>query len=604
MHTHFDDHDWQAAQIRYKSSTALPSSLIVPSLSAIRDQINKPGSQPLSLPGPSFKEVIGEAAISNDILSEEHLEVIRAAKDATELIRKIKGGVWSITEVTEAHLRMAAIAQQVMGCYSSIFFDKARARAKKLDERMEAGENVGKLCGLPISIKAHIGYQGTGSDRGFIFDVLDQGSVSRLLDEEEKTGAKCVPQSTLRLLRKQGDHLQTLDAVHVTALLDEGAIIIAKTVMPQSVMQLDTRSNLHGQTLNPWNLHLSPGGSSGGEAASVSSGATMLGIGTDIGGSVRQPAAVTGLYGLRCTIGRIAINNTRSTMLGNEGIIGTAGPLCRSKRDLDLVTEILVDGTAASDPFLSPPLPWKKNTSNERKKLRVGVLHDDGVVRPITPIRRAMKHALEALAQVESLEVIPMRPDDYYARGWALARELYFMDQGELIRSLAKMTGEPLLPLTEYILSSPVKRHDASECWELQYAREAFKREYWKDVWVKNDLDVLLCPSAHLCAPRIGEIRYWNYTSFFNLMDLPGVAFPVKSCLVDSRLDEEFESREGTDARRSLSKLDEETSEEYERHREMFNGAPVGLQLIGKRFREEELLDALGLVDDIVNKGR
>lgn len=188
---------------------------------------------------------------------------------------------------------------------------------------------------------------------------------------------------------------------------------------------LSTCSNLHGQTLNPWNLHLSPGGSSGGEAASVAAGGSVLGIGTDIGGSVRQPAAVTGLYGIRCTVGRIGIGGTRSTMLGNEGIIGTAGPLCRSKRDLALVTEILIRRTIESDPFLTPPLPWKDMPAAvSGRRLRVGVLLDDGVVQPITPIRRALETAVDKLSSVESIEIVHCEPGNYYRRGWELAREL------------------------------------------------------------------------------------------------------------------------------------------------------------------------------------
>jgi amidase len=152
----------------------------------------------------------------------------------------------------------------------------------------------------------------------------------------------------------------------------------------------------------------------------------MIGIGTDIGGSVRQPAAVTGLYGIRCTVGRIGIGGTRSTMLGNEGILGTAGPLCRSMRDLDLITEVLISGTAGSDPFLTPPLPW--NSFGEEKAtnppIRVGVLRHDGNVNPITPIRRAMESVLEQVSQSKSFEIVILEPGDYYRRGWELAREL------------------------------------------------------------------------------------------------------------------------------------------------------------------------------------
>lgn len=241
MHTHFNDNDWQAAQTRYKETTALPSSLIVPSLSTIRDQINASSSRPQSSPGPTLKQVMEQAAIPADILSKEQSELLVHGDDvdAVEIVKRIKSGQCKVETLIEAHLRMAAIAQQTLGCYSSIFFDKARIRAKELDRRISAGEDCGRLCGLPISIKAHIAYKDTGSDRGFIFDVLDPSSAQRLLDEEESGGANGISKSTLRLLRKQGDHMQTSDAVHVTALLDEGAVIIAKTVMPQSVMQLE-----------------------------------------------------------------------------------------------------------------------------------------------------------------------------------------------------------------------------------------------------------------------------------------------------------------------------------------------------------------------------
>jgi amidase len=118
------------------------------------------------------------------------------------------------------------------------------------------------------------------------------------------------------------------------------------------------------------------------------------------------------------------------------------------------------------------------------------------------------------------------------------------MENGQLIRALAKMTNEPLVPLTEYILSPPVKDHSASESWELQYARDSFKMEYWNSVWVKNDLDVLLCPASHLCAPRPGQIRYWGYTSFTNLVDMPGAVFPVKSFFADAEIDKAYEQSE------------------------------------------------------------
>lgn len=421
MHTHFDDGDWKEARRRYKESTALPASLIVPGLSKIRDEINTTESVPTS-PGPSLQDVMKQASIPEEILSSSHQSILNQIEDATDLVGKIKSEKWSVEEVIEAHLRMAAVAQQVVGCYSEILFDKARKRAKDLDRRIKAGEDCGRLCGVPISSKAFMGYQETGTDRGFIFDVLDEETTKRLIEEEERTGAKSIPKDTLKMLAIQGPHHSKLEAGHIQAILQEGAVVIAKTTMPQSVMQLDTCSNLHGQTLNPWNLHLSPGGSSGGDSASVSSGATLIGIGTDIGGSVRQPAAVTGLYGIRCTVGRIGVDAVRTTMPGNQGIISTAGPLCRSLRDLELCTEIMITNTANNNPYSTPPLPWR--TIKERRKIRLGVLWNDGVSLPITPIRRAMEVTIEKLSKIDSIDFVYCEPGDYYRRGWDLAREL------------------------------------------------------------------------------------------------------------------------------------------------------------------------------------
>lgn len=238
MHTHLDDGDWQAAIRRYKESTSLPPSLIVPSLSQIRVKYNDTGEE-LQSAGPSLRQVIKDANIPEAILSATDQNCLSGDQDASSVIDMIKSKGISVLAIVERHLRMAAIAQQALGCYSEIFFDEARARANEIDERIQAGLECGKLCGLPISIKAHNSLKGSGSDRGFVFDVLDPATVQRLIDEETETGAKSISNSTLRLLGMQGPHTQAITSAHIRALLDEGAIIIAKTVMPQSVMQLE-----------------------------------------------------------------------------------------------------------------------------------------------------------------------------------------------------------------------------------------------------------------------------------------------------------------------------------------------------------------------------
>lgn len=239
MHTHLDDGDWRQATKRYKESTALPSLFVVPSLSQLQVRFSESYDLKTQQAGPTLQQVIKEASLSADNLSPAQQSMLSQETDACTLIERVKNRDWSVAQVVETHLRMAAIAQQALGCYSEIFFDDARARASDIDEKIQAGKTCGRLCGLPISIKAHNSLKGSGSDRGFVFDVLDPVTVQRLIDEETKTGARSISKSTLRLLGLQGPHYQTITSAHINALLDEDAIIIAKTVMPQSVMQLE-----------------------------------------------------------------------------------------------------------------------------------------------------------------------------------------------------------------------------------------------------------------------------------------------------------------------------------------------------------------------------
>lgn len=411
---------------------ALPVSLVVQGLADIRTALSQDDGHEPRQSGPSFDELIEQNAGTEKVLTASHRTIIDdpVSQEVTSLRDALLAGRWTVEQTTEAFLHKAAVAQQVLGCYSEIFFERARQRARELDvlrKQVQSPAELGALFGVPISVKAHLGLAGSGSDRGFVFDVLDDDSVKALLDKEQSkpTGPDRISDATLALLRKQGSHIQTVTAHAVSMLLSEGAVIIGKTTMPQSIMQLDTRSHLHGQTLNPHNLHLSPGGSSGGEAASVSSGATLAGLGSDIGGSVRQPAACVGLYGIKATVGRINTAGARTTMLGNEGILGTSGPLTRSLRDLELVTSVVVKDANQADPHLCPPLPWRGvQHPAPGKKLAVGVMLDDGYVQPITPIRRAMYDVVQKLQASGQVDIVYIDPVDFGKRGSLLAREL------------------------------------------------------------------------------------------------------------------------------------------------------------------------------------
>ncbi len=379
----------------------------------------------------------------------------------------------------------------------------------------------------------------------------------------------------------------------------------------------------------------------------VAGGGSALGVGSDIGGSVRQPCGVTGLYGLRPSTQRLPYGGVRSTMPGNEGVGSSLGPMAKSFRDIELfMRSVLNENTRPWErEHTTLPMPWRKvdsllNTSSPRPKpIVIGVMLEDGVVRPTTPIRRTLSHWVDKLNHAsaksnDSLQRIELRvwdPRDLHRRAWDIIRSLYFMDSGKMFHLLAKATGEPLLPLTQFILSGPSVRSAASgleadstgkdaerrsdemsvtELWAMVRTREGFRKEFLQQ-WNQLGLDCLLCPVMGNVAPRPGKIKYWGYTSVFNLVDYPGVVFP-SGFEADSKLDQDFEnSSPAANTKKDFgyadkkkgewqSDFDQENTEEYEKHRAVFDGAPVGLQLIGRRYQDEELVKYAELLQHIV----
>ncbi|SPO41463.1 related to putative acetamidase [Pseudozyma flocculosa] len=586
--------DWRAIADLHQTTLAIPEHLISsdPALQQWRLRANQ------DLEPPSARSQHG--------------------KDATSLVGLMKSGAVKVEDVTRSFLARAAVVHQATGCLSHFFHDLALHRARLLDAKRAELDRLGRLdqlgaCfGLPISIKGHLHYAGKGSQRGFVFDVLPDPTAHPLVR------SNLTQEQVAYLAATQGGFINDppADSHLVSLLLDADVVILAKTAMPQGVMHLDTRSNLYGQTLNPWNLALSPGGSSGGESALVAGGGTALGVGSDIGGSVRQPSGVCNLYGLRPTTLRLPYNGRTRPWAQEHNLF---------------------------------PIPWRRvdgllepSADAPPRTIVVGVMLEDGVVRPTAPVRRAMTTWLSRLQSASAQARMPTRfelklykPGTLHRRSWDLIRSLYFMDSGKLFHLLAKATGEPLLPLTQFILQpdfvraaqndlaadaagdSTRKRDEmsATEVWAMVREREALRKESLR-LWNQLGLDCLLCPVMGSVAPRPGKIKYWGYTSAFNLVDYPGIAFP-SGLVADSAKDREYEASESAAAqpgqgaeawrydawRSDLGEFDRENREEYEAHRGVFDGAPIGLQLIGRRYQDEELCKYLELLEHAYRRG-
>jgi len=225
--------------------------------------------------------------------------------DATEIVDLIKRRVYTATEVLTAFIVAAVAAQDVTNCLSEIFIDSALERAQELDRHQQrTGEVVGPLHGLPVSIKDHIKIKGIDTSTGYTAWAY-------------KT-------------------IADTDAVVVDILRKAGAILYVKTQNPQTLLSLETNNNVFGRTLNPFNIMLTPGGSSGGESALIACHGSPLGVGTDIGGSIRIPAAHGGLYGLKGSVARLPHAGLMGSHDGMDEIVGCVGPIATSARDLEL----------------------------------------------------------------------------------------------------------------------------------------------------------------------------------------------------------------------------------------------------------------------------
>jgi amidase len=317
-------------------------------------------------------------------------------------------------------------------------------------------------------------------------------------------------------------------------LLSAGAILYVKSNVPATLMMGESVNNVFGRTLNPRNRQLTTGGSSGGESALVTFRASFIGVGTDIGGSIRHPASYTGLFGLRPSHGRVSYQGAVNTYLGQEAVRSTAGPLCRSAADIRLFMSSL----ASTKPWLADlqclPMPWRSSEETLPSKLCFGWGMGDGKVTPSPPLRRAMeitKMKLEAAGH----EVIDFIPTEQ-AEAMPIIMKMWSVDGGQEFRRDTDLSGEPLHPHLEDWLghSSAIKPQTVFETWENQQKRTLLGQK-WLERWESTKevtgtgrpIDGLIMPSTPFPAIRHDGGYPWQFGALSPLLDLTTGVFPV-----------------------------------------------------------------------------
>ena len=333
------------------------------------------------------------------------------------------------------------------------------------------------------------------------------------------------------------------DANVLKILWTAGCVFYVRTTQPQTLMHLETSNNLYGVTVNPYNRDLTPGGSSGGEGALIGLRGSCLGVGSDIGGSIRSPSANCGLYGLRPSSYRVPVDGWIATMLAQEQIVAVIGPLSTSLEGIKLFMKTVLSAKPWLVESSCIPFPWRDQESHlepsGNKKLKVAVMWSDGIVQPHPPITRALKEVSEKLKATNGVEVVSWKPYKH-DEAWEIIASLYFCDGAKEEFDALEASGEPLRPLSKFILQENpyVKHRSVEEVWDLTAKREQYRRAYAK-VWNETAtatgqlgepegmVDVILAPVGPGAAPPLDQARYWSYTSQWNLLDYPALVFPV-----------------------------------------------------------------------------
>ncbi|KAK2011931.1 amidase [Colletotrichum eremochloae] len=543
---------WEAIASRHRNEQqqAIPRDWIIPH-SKLKE-LNGTGT------ANEGRLITLEAARKSALLTEKELEITENY-NARELLDKIHTGKLSSEEVTVAFCKRAALAQQLTSCLTEIFFDEGIARARELDQHLKAtGKPVGPLHGLPISLKDSYSVKGHYATAGYV-EFLKR------------------PPSTT-------------NSALVELLSDAGAVFFCKTNVPQTMMTADSENNIFGRTLNPRKTSLTAGGSTGGEGALVAFRGSVLGMGSDIAGSVRIPSLCCGVYGFKPTADRIPYGGEVCHPFPKPhlpGISPALGPIAHSVDDLTL----LMETTLAQRPWeydaSAINTPWR-TLDDAKKTFTVGVLPEDPNYPLHPPVRRALDEAVSLLeAAGHTIIRLPVDPSCGASLGGKLGFTYYGLISSDL-DALESEIGEPLVASVranvhpfgkDGPLVSP-KLDTAQRLSEFLKLRDGYA-DSWRKTWLEYKLDVVLGPGAISTAVPHDTYGVPVYTVMWNVLDYPAGIIPYGFASKDK--DPQYQ--------KATAQFDADYDPDA------LDGAPCAIQVVTPRFRDEECLQAMRIID-------
>jgi fatty acid amide hydrolase len=496
---------------------------------------------------------------------------------AREIAARIAAGELSSRDAVEHFIRRLKAVDGRLNAVVVDLSESARQAAAEIDKARSRGDKLPPLAGVPVTIKECFDLPGTASTFGL---------TSRRREIESK------------------------DDPYVAALRAAGAIPIAKTNLPQLMIFTETDNPLYGRTNNPWDPERSCGGSSGGEAAVIAAGGSPLGLGNDIGGSLRVPAAFCGITSIRPTAGRTPDHCAHGLPVGQTGIVSQVGPMARHVEDLVLGLSVL---DRARDPFVVPGPQLGDPNAVDLSRLRFATFTDDGEF-PIAPAaRRAVAEAAQMLIAAGA------KPAPWKAPALSRATDLLFAclsaDRTRAFRRLLRgnkvdrrvrplllTAGLPawLRGMLASALDAVGQRRSARN---MRRFASGSADDYWQTIEAladfRNDLlrsleaadggpiDFILCPAYAVPAVRHGATELLPmpgaYSPLANVSGFPAGVVPVTRV------------RPGEESDRPQSRdIVDRVARESERGSA---GLPISVQIIARPWRDHVALAAMAKIE-------
>jgi fatty acid amide hydrolase len=508
---------------------------------------------------------------------------------ASQIAQQIALRRISAVEVLQALIRQIEATHGVINALVLPRLEAALEEARQVDARLARGERRGPLDGVPLSVKECFHVAGLPS--------------------------------TIGLTAAKHQQPRPEDGLLVARLRRAGAIVLGKTNVPQLMIWHESDNPRYGRTNNPWNLARTCGGSSGGEAALIAARGSPLGLGNDLGGSIRIPAHFCGIHGIKPSSLRLPRGGSFRTLRGLEALITQPGPMARSVADLELALRVLAD---RSDGHVAPdvvPCAPGEAQAVRLQGMRVAVWTDDGVFPPAPAVARAVRQAATLLQQ-QGLEVVELDAAEVQqhlrsGEAFDLYCSLVAADGGADGRRLAQGSRldwrvRRLMRIAS--LSQPLRAvlvaglRQAGQAWMARLVHAVRPRSadgYWQLVdqkqrlvrhvltWLcRQRIEALLCPPYALPAPphvvAYDLLPAASYALLINFLGLPSGTLAVTRV------------QPGED--QPLSPSRDQVLQQASAGQSGSVGLPVGVQVSALPWREDVVLALMGRLEDAVAK--